>query len=115
MGLARGNTFTVATGEERTYIHNLFIYSLVYGGFFGLFACIWLYFTVFKTLIIRALQTKQTIYLGFAALLGSIFFYSQLFAVHKGLAFNAMLFLIITLALMQPNKPQMGDIKNVWN
>ncbi len=101
-GIGAGNTFIVATGEERTYIHNLCIYSLVYGGFFGLFSCLWLYFTVFKTLLVRARQTHQTIYLGFAALLSSLFFYGQLFAVHKGLAFNAMLFLLIALALYQP-------------
>jgi hypothetical protein len=101
-GIGAGNTFTVTSGEERTYIHNLSIYSLVYGGFFGLFSCMWLYLTVFKTLIIRAYQTHQTIYLGFAALLTSIFVYGQFFAVHKGLAFNAMLFMIIVIALTQP-------------
>ena len=103
-GIGAGNTFIVASGEERTYIHNLAIYSLVYGGFYGLFACLWLYFTVFKTLLIRAAQSNQLIYLGFAALLASMFSYAQLFAVHKGLAFNAMLFLIITLALSQPRR-----------
>jgi hypothetical protein len=101
-GIGAGNTFNVASGEERTYIHNLSIYSLVYGGFFGLFACLWLYYTIFKTLIVRAFQTHQTIYLSFAALLISIFVYGQFFAVHKGLAFNAMLFMIIGIALIQP-------------
>lgn len=103
-GIGAGNTFKIVSGEERTYIHNLVIYDLVYGGFYGLFASLWLYFTVFKTLIIRALQSDQLIYLAFAALLVSIFTYAQLFAVHKGLAFNAMLFLIISLALCQPEK-----------
>lgn len=101
-GIGAGTTFTVLTGEERTYIHNLFIYSLVYGGVFGLFACLWMYFTVFKLLVTRALQSNQLIYLGFASLLIGLFSYGQLFAVHKGLAFNAMLFLMITLALVQP-------------
>jgi hypothetical protein len=101
-GIGSGNTFIVADGEERTYIHNLCIYSLVYGGCFGLFACLWLYLTIFRTFLIRAYQTNQNIYLCFAALLGSLFFYGQLFAVHKGLAFNAMLFLLIGLALYQP-------------
>jgi hypothetical protein len=101
-GIGVGNHFFVATGEERTYIHNILIYNLVYGGFFGLLACLWLYFTIFRVLISRALQTQQTIYLGFAALLVSMFTYAQLFAVHKGLAFNAMLFLMIAVALSQP-------------
>lgn len=109
-GMGTGSTFTVATGEERTYIHNLIIYTLVYGGIYGLFGCLWLYFTIFKTLILRAKQSQQTIYLGFAALLISIFSYAQLFAVHKGLAFNAMLFLIITLALCKPDQAKIsGD------
>jgi hypothetical protein len=101
-GIGAGNTFNVASGETRTYIHNLSIYSLVYGGFFGLIACMWLYINIFKTLIIRAYQTQQTIYLSVAALLISLFTYGQFFAVHKGLAFNAMLFMIITIALIQP-------------
>lgn len=113
-GIGAGQSFIVANGEERTYIHNLSIYSLVYGGFYGLFACLGLYLMVFKTFITRALQTQQIIYLSFAALLASLFFYGQLFAVHKGLAFNAMLFLLIALALTQPNKS--GErIRNVWN
>ena len=108
-GIGAGNTFTVANGEERTYIHNLCLYSLVYGGFFGFFTCLWLYFTAFKTLITRALQTHQTIYLGFAALLGSIFFYGQLFAVHKGLAFNVLLFLMLAVALCKPFNRQITN------
>jgi hypothetical protein len=101
-GIGAGQTFIVANGEERTYIHNLSIYSLVYGGFYGLFTCIGLYLVTFKTLIARASQTRQPIYLSFAALLAGLYFYGQLFAVHKGLAFNAMLFLMIAIALMQP-------------
>jgi len=107
-GIGAGNTFNVLSGEERTYIHNLTIYSLVYGGIFGLFSCLWLYFTIFKTLIARAFQSKQFIYLAYAGLLASLFFYGQLFAVHKGLAYNVMLFLIIGVALIQPTKTLPG-------
>ncbi len=101
-GIGAGNSFTVLSGEERTYIHNLCIYSLVYGGFFGLFSCLFLYFTLFKTLLFRAKQTNDVIYLLFATLLASLFFYGQLFAVHKGLAFNSMLFILIAIALIHP-------------
>jgi len=103
-GIGAGNAFIVTSGEERTYIHNLTVYSLVYGGIYGLFSCLWLYFILFKTLIIRSLQTNDQVYLVFAALLAGLFFYGQFFAVHKGLAFNIMLFLIIAVALMQPRK-----------
>lgn len=103
-GIGAGNAFTVTSGEERTYIHNLSIYSLVYGGLFGLFSCLWLYFTIFKTLVIRAFHTRQMTYLSFAALLVSIFVYGQFFAVHKGLAFNLMLYIIIALAFIQPTE-----------
>lgn len=117
-GMGAGTTFTVLNGEERTYIHNLCIYSLVYGGFYGFFACIWLYFTLFKTLIIRAQQTHNILYIAFSALISSMFFYGQLFAVHKGLAFNVMLFLIIAIALSQPIhevKLRWRTPGNVWN
>lgn len=103
-GIGAGNTFTVLSGEERTYIHNLSIYSLVYGGFFGLFASLWLYLTVFRTLLIRAHQGNNISYLAYAALLASLFFYGQLFAVHKSLTFNIMLFLIIGLALQSTDQ-----------
>lgn len=103
-GVGAGNSFRVLTGEERTYIHNFSIYSLVYGGFFGLFTYLWLYFILFKTLIARACQTGQTIYFAFTALLASLFFYGQLFAVHKVLSFNAMIFLMIAIALSRPIK-----------
>lgn len=102
LGIGAGNTFTVASGEERSYIHNLLIYSLVYGGLLGFLSNLGLYFIAFKTLLRHALQSQQIIYLAFAALLGSLFFYALFFAVHKGLAFNAMLFLILALALYQP-------------
>lgn len=111
-GIGAGNTFTIANGETRSYIHNLLIYNLVYGGLFGLVVSIWLYITAFKTLIIRSLQTRQSIYLGLAALLSSLFFYGQLFAVHKGLAFNAMLFLILGIALCQPQQTNFAQSTN---
>lgn len=103
-GIGAGHSFVVLNGEERTYIHNLCIYSLVYGGFYGLFTCLWLYISVFNALIIRAFETRDAIYLAFSTLLASMFVYAQFFAVHKGLAFNVMLFLMIALALSQPKK-----------
>lgn len=119
-GIGAGNTFTVLSGEERTYIHNLSIYSLVYGGFFGLFSCLWLYFTIFASLVNRAYQSRDLAYLAYAALLASLFFYGQLFAVHKSLTYNMMLFLIVSLALNQPTPKlksctEQKEPLNVWN
>jgi len=107
-GIGAGNSFTVLTGEERTYIHNLCIYTLVYGGIFGLTGCILLYVALFKTLLLRAAQTRDPLWLGCAALLASLLFYAQLFAVHKGLAFNAMLFMMVAIALIKPVKEENG-------
>ena len=104
MALALAILLRFLSGEERTYIHNLSIYSLVYGGLFGLLACYGLYFTVFSALVKKAYHSENSAYFSFAALLASLFFYGQLFAVHKGLAFNIMLFLIIGLALSPPLK-----------
>lgn len=109
-GIGAGNSFIVASGEERTYIHNLSIYSLVYGGVYGFIVTLWLYYTLLKTFVVRSLQTQQIIYIGFAALLSSLYCYGQLFAVHKGLAFNAMLFLMIALALHRPNPSIEGNL-----
>ena len=102
-GMGAGMSFTVLSGEERTYIHNLSIYSLVYGGLFGFLSCLWLYFCLFRTFYIRARQTPGALYPALIALLASLYFYGQLFAVHKGLAYNEMLFLMIALALIRPD------------
>jgi hypothetical protein len=101
-GIGAGYPFIILSGEERTYIHNLCIYNLVYGGFYGLLTCLLLYLVLLKTLIYRAFQTQNIAYLAFAALLMSMFFYAQFFAVHKGFAFNVMLFLIMAIALCRP-------------
>jgi hypothetical protein len=114
-GIGAGHSFFIANGEERTYIHNLSIYSLVYGGFYGIFAYLWLYFTLVKTLLRRAIQTTQVLYLSFSALLISMFFYGQLFAVHKGLAYNAMLFLLISIALgIQKDAADVRNQRNLY-
>lgn len=102
LGVGAGNAFTVLSGEERTYIHNLSIYSLVFGGLYGFFATLFLYYILFKSLLVRAVQTQNSVYTGMFALLFSLYFYGQLFAVHKGLAFNEMLFLITGLTLIRP-------------
>jgi len=101
-GIGSGYPFIILSGEERTYIHNLCIYNLVYGGFYGLLTCLLLYLVLLKTLIYRAFQTQNIAYLAFAALLMSMFFYAQFFAVHKGFAFNVMLFVIMAIALCRP-------------
>ena len=106
-GVGAGQPFLLATGETHTYTHNLCLYSLLYGGFYGLFACLWLYFSTFKVLIIRAFETQHTLYLGYASLLASMFFYVQLFAVYKLLAFNAMLILLMALALNRQTERSM--------
>lgn len=102
-GIGAGHPFSVLTGEERTYVHNLSIYTLVYGGVYGFISTLFLYLTLFKTLAVRAVQTQDSVYAAIFGLLASMFFYGQLFAVHKGLAFNVMLFLIMALALMRPS------------
>lgn len=115
-GIGAGNTFTTESGEERSYIHNLTLYHLVYGGLYGLVVCLWLYYSIFKMLLYRAIETKKIIYFSFAALFSSIFLYSQLFAIHKGLAYNTMLFLMIILALRSPTlAPEQKEISHVRN
>lgn len=112
-GIGSGNPFIVLSGEERTYIHNLILYCLLYGGLYGLFACLFLYFTLLKTLIIRAWHSQQAIYVAFAAQLITLFFYGQLFAVHKGLAFNVILFLILLIALRKPSSELTENLSQV--
>lgn len=107
IGIGAGKSFIVLNGEERTYIHNVCIYHLVYGGIFGLLASLGLYASLIITLMKKAIATNESHYVSFAAFVFTLFFYSQFFAVHKVLAFNLFLFLIIAVALCQPSEQRL--------
>jgi len=99
-GIGAGTSFKLSNGQQQTYVHNLLIYSLLYGGIIGLIIVLSFWTILFFTVLKQALQSEESLYLGFFALLASLFCYAELFAVHKLLSFNAMLFLIIACTLM---------------
>jgi O-antigen ligase len=98
-GIGEGKAFITSAGVDRTYIHNVVIYKLVYDGIFGLIVTLCLYIFIFKRLIQNTLVSGDLIYLAYACLLLSLFVYALLFAVHKLFSYNIMLFLIFGVAL----------------
>lgn len=99
VGIGTGMSFITATGEERTYVHNFVLYLLLYNGAIGLVLVAGLYVVLFAALVQRAFARRAPEYLACAALLVALFVYSQFFAVHKLLSYNAMIGLLGLVAL----------------
>jgi len=108
-GIGGGQSFITIAGEERTYVHNLMLYALLYNGAIGLLLVLFLYLALFATLVRRAHVQRSAVYLSFASLLVALFVYAQLFAVHKLLSFNAMLALVIFVAFVRPVRLRSAD------
>ncbi len=104
-GIGAGESFITASGEERTYVHNLLLYTLVYYGLPGVLLLVLLYGCAGVGLVRRGLATGDTRYLALAALLIAMFVYAQFFAVHKLLSYNLMLMLILQVLL----RPRAAD------
>lgn len=96
-GIGAGQTFVTAGGEERTYVHNLVIYALLYSGIPG--ATMWLlgYLILTVELLRRGWREDRPELLGGAVMVVAIFIYGQFFAVHKLLSYNLMLFFAIQM------------------
>lgn len=91
LGIGAGATFITGEGEERTYVHNLGIYALVYGGITGAIATALLYLVIAVGLLHRARTNAGLEGAALLALLLAMVVYAQFFAVHKLLSYNLML------------------------
>jgi O-antigen ligase/polysaccharide polymerase Wzy-like membrane protein len=103
-GIGAGQSFITASGEERTYIHNLLLHALVYFGAPGLCLLLLAYAVLIAGLYRRGVQIGDTRYFALAALLVALLVYAQFFAVHKLFSFNLMV-MLATQALVQPPGP----------
>ncbi len=99
LGAGNGTSFRTEKNEKRRYIHNIFIYSLVYFGFFGLLGILFIYGYTFISLLIRFRRTGQHAYLGLVGLLSGLLCYSQFFVCFKSLPYNLILATIFAFAL----------------
>lgn len=95
LGVGSGESYVTAGGEERTYVHNLTIYGLLYFGVLGLAVLVFGYVLLGGLLARRAIRTRDAGDWALAALLVAMFLYAQFFAVHKLLSYNLMLMLIL--------------------
>lgn len=107
LGIGAGATFVTGEGEERTYVHNLGIYALVYGGITGVIATALLYLVIGAGLFHRARTDAGLEGAALLALLVALVVYAQFFAVHKLLSYNLMLAVLAGAAVppLAPGRP----------
>jgi len=98
VGIGAGRSFITGEGEERTYAHNLGIYSLVYGGVSGVVIVTLFYLVLAMALARRFHRESNLESAALLALLVALVTYAQFFAVHKLLSYNLMLALIAQAA-----------------
>ena len=98
LGIGAGRSFITGEGEERTYVHNLGIYSLVYGGVSGVVLTAVFYLVVAMALVRRFRHEAGLESAAMLALLVALATYAQFFAVHKLLSYNLLLALIAQAA-----------------
>lgn len=101
-GIGLGVSIKDFSGEEKTYVHNQSIYTLVYTGVIGLVMITWMYFTAFVSLLVRYFRERSVIDLAAATGILTLWIYAQLFAVHKLFSFNLILFVLVAIALRKP-------------
>lgn len=99
VGIGLGVPIKDFSGDEKTYIHNQTIYTLVYSGVLGFVLIGSLYFGSFAVLLRRYWLDRTYVDLAAASCLASLFVYAQFFAVHKLFSFNFMVFLLVCLAM----------------
>lgn len=111
-GIGSGKPFYTLHGQPRTYIHNIFIYTLLYGGVFTLIVSLLFYAMIAWCYLWEAVTTQQMVNLSFLALFASISAYAQMFAVHKLLSFNAIFALLIMLVIYSKGH---SNVRNRWS
>lgn len=95
-GVGAGTPFIDGTYESRTYLHNLGLYALLYGGVVGLCVVLFLWWILGRKLNDLWRQENNPEWLALLAVVAAMFCYAQFFAVHKILSFNLILWLAIT-------------------
>jgi hypothetical protein len=100
-GIGAGTPFFTGSGEPRTYIHNLPIYLLLYNGAVGLALYVLLQLGVAWGFV-RRVQAKND-FTAFAcvSMLAVLNGFALLFAVHKLVAFNLLMAVILIAYLRQ--------------
>lgn len=102
-GAGAGIGFDAPWGKSVTYMHNLLVYALFYGGIFGVVAVLSVYFATFYSLWEKAKILVESQYFMFCAFLFGLFCYAELFAVHKLFSYNLIFALLIGIALRDNN------------
>jgi len=103
-GAGSGIGFDAPWGKSITYMHNLLVYALFYGGIFGVVAVLGVYLATFYSLWEKAKILAEPQYFMFCAFLFGLFCYAELFAVHKLFSYNLIFALLIGVALRNNNK-----------
>jgi len=108
-GVGSGESFVTASGDQRTYVHNLVIYAALYYGVPGAGLILLAYLLLVVGLVRRGLRGGGPRFLALAALTVALLVYAQFFAVHKLLSYNLMLALVLQVALLPgPEAPSVS-------
>ncbi|ATQ41145.1 hypothetical protein [Caulobacter mirabilis] len=101
-GTGAGVGFVTYEGDVRAYVHNIFIYFLLYNGVFGVGCLIALWTTLGFRLLGLWRRNGDSTALALLASLVCLFMYAQLFAVHKALSFNLLLWVAMSYVMTRP-------------
>jgi len=95
-GVGAGTPFVDDAFEARTYLHNLTLYALLYGGIVGLVIVLALWWLLSTRVNNTWRQLGDPEWLALLSVIAAMFCYAQFFAVHKILPFNLILWLAAT-------------------
>lgn len=110
LGVGAGTPFVDSTLESRTYLHNVILYALLYGGLAGVFVVLALWWRLAVRVNTLWRQQGDPDWLALLSVIAAMFCYAQFFAVHKILPFNLILWLAVTCVL---NAPARSFVRNV--
>jgi hypothetical protein len=101
-GVGAGTPFIDSILDERTYLHNLSLYALLYGGVIGFVIVHWLWWLLAKRLNAAWRERGDGEALTLLGVMIGMFVFAQFFAVHKILPFNLILWLAVSCVVTQP-------------
>jgi len=97
IGMGLGVPFENEVLGKQTFMHNVFLYNLVYGGAFGLIIVLIMY--VFLVTILFSCGLNEPLTWSLLACILAMLLYAQFFAVFKSLGYNCMLCYLWAIAV----------------
>lgn len=97
IGMGLGIPFENKVLGNQTFMHNILLYNLIYGGFFGLIIILGMY--IFLVTILFSSGLNEPLIWSSLACILAMLLYAQFFAVFKSLGYNCMLCYLWAIAV----------------